>query len=454
MLEPDTLLQERYLIQSLIGQGCMGAVYKAVDQRSNNLVALKHKYHADNHTDKTFEREASVLFGLQHSALPRVTDYFFDETGQFLVMEFVPGDDLSVPLLREHRPFPLDKVMVWADQILDVLDYLHGQDPPFIHRDIKPQNLKLTSKEHIVLLDFGLAKGDISLDELEGSTLPYFTPDYAPLEQIQGKGADSRSDLYALAATLHHLLTASIPADALSRAADLACSRPDPQRPAHALNRVIPSRVSAVLMHALAMKMDERPSNAADMRAELRAACEGNSQEHKPTPSQARAMVAKDIVSLPNPRVVPSPDPFPEFMEQELPEQTKQPLLSSQPGWLWPLLAGVLVVLGLIAFFAMTGQKTTPSDMPKTPVGSSAPEMMGQEWHESDGAAFSSGGVLIASGANDGTIGLWEQDHDTSVPMQKWHDASNVAFMSNVSIQCERTICGQDGRAPRRTVFE
>jgi serine/threonine protein kinase len=91
--------------------------------------------------------------------LPRVSDHFSEGDGQFLVMQYIPGDDLSEMMTRKRSPFPANQVLTWADQLLDALDYLHTQDPQIVHRDIKPQNLKLTSRGQIILLDFGLAKG-------------------------------------------------------------------------------------------------------------------------------------------------------------------------------------------------------------------------------------------------------------------------------------------------------
>ena len=159
MIAPDTLLQNRYLVQKQIGQGGMGAVYMATDQRFGSTVALKETFFNDPNLLKAFEREARLLNHLRHPALPRVSDHFTEEDGQFLVMEFIPGADLSEMLKEKSAPFPASDVLEWADQLLDALEYLHTHEPPVIHRDIKPQNLKLTSRRHIVLLDFGLAKG-------------------------------------------------------------------------------------------------------------------------------------------------------------------------------------------------------------------------------------------------------------------------------------------------------
>src|ERR1700716_3696207 len=159
MLAPEQVLQTRYRIICLLGQGGMGAVYEAIEQRLDTTVALKETLFTDERLRKQFEREARLLARMHHPALPRVSDHFAEGDGEFLVMQFIPGEDLSQMTARKQGPFPPDQVLTWGDQLLDALDYLHTQDPQIIHRDIKPQNLKLTARGQIVLLDFGLAKG-------------------------------------------------------------------------------------------------------------------------------------------------------------------------------------------------------------------------------------------------------------------------------------------------------
>jgi hypothetical protein len=271
MLSPETILQGRYRIVRQLGQGGMGAVYEAVDQRLDTTVALKETLFADERLRKQFEREARLLARLHHPALPRVSDHFSENDGQFLVMQFIPGDDLSEMMNRKRGPFPSDQVLTWADQLLDALDYLHTQDPQIVHRDIKPQNLKLTSRGQIILLDFGLAKGqagDISRITTAASIFGY-TPNYAPLEQIQGLGTDSRSDLYSLAATLYHLMTGVKPPDALTRAAAVVNGQPDPLVPASTANTSVAPDVDAVLAKAMAQNREQRYATAADMRKAL-----------------------------------------------------------------------------------------------------------------------------------------------------------------------------------------
>src|ERR1041384_5701685 len=274
MLDPDTILQHRYKIIRPIGKGGMGAVYLAVDQRLGNTVALKESFFAEEFLRKAFEREARLLAGLRHTAMTRVSDHFTEGDGQFLVMEFIRGDDMAELLAQRGGAFAPAEVLAGADQLLDALDYLHTQEPPIIHRDIKPQNLKLTGRNQIILLDFGLAKGEaagMTRVSSVGSVFGY-TASYASLEQIQGAGTDPRSDLYSLAATLYHLMTNAVPVDALTRATATVNGDPDPLCPAHALNPAITPQVSAVLSQALALKRNDRPTSAAEMRQLLRAA--------------------------------------------------------------------------------------------------------------------------------------------------------------------------------------
>ena len=180
--------------------------------------------------------------------------------------------------------FAVSQVLRWADQLLDALEYLHGHQPPIVHRDIKPQNLKLTEHGDVILLDFGLAKGAADemsqMDESMVNSLPGYTRHYAPLEQILGTGTDPRSDLYALAATIYRLITGHLPPDALTRAAAALERRPDPLLPANELNGQVPEAVAAVLTRAMAQLPDERPATATEMRQALRAAVQPQAPDY------------------------------------------------------------------------------------------------------------------------------------------------------------------------------
>lgn len=176
MLDADTLLQDRYRILSHIGKGGMGTVYLARDINLGVTVAVKQNFFTEPRLIEAFKREARLLAGLRHQALPQVKDYFIDPTGQFLVMEYIAGDDLGSVLEKRRKeteakgeagPFEVSEVLHWAEQLLDALDYLHTRPEPVIHRDIKPQNLKLAERNQIILLEFGLAKAIIYSTHLD-----------------------------------------------------------------------------------------------------------------------------------------------------------------------------------------------------------------------------------------------------------------------------------------------
>jgi eukaryotic-like serine/threonine-protein kinase len=277
MLESGTLLQNRYRVTRQIGRGGMGAVYVATDERFNSTVAVKQTFFFDDPAlRRAFEREALLLNHLRHPALPRVSDHFVEDEGQFLVMEYVEGADLGELLKARGGWFPVADVLGWADELLDALQYLHAQEPPVVHRDIKPQNIKRTQQGRMMLLDFGLAKGNPTRAgaTATGSLLGY-SPHYAPLEQVQGTGTDPCSDIYSLGATLYHLLTGEHPVDALTRAAAVVNNEADPLRPAHVVQPHVPVAVSRVIRRAMAQKAALRPKSAAEMREILRQAAIG-----------------------------------------------------------------------------------------------------------------------------------------------------------------------------------
>jgi serine/threonine protein kinase len=271
MPAPDTILQGRYRIVRQLGRGGMGAVYEAVDERLSRTVALKETLAESDELKRAFEREARLLANLRHPVLPKVIDHFAEDSGQFLVMEFIPGSDLGELLERRSTPFSAIEVLRWADDLLDALEHLHTNDPPIIHRDIKPSNLKLTAKGKIILLDFGLAKGAAGsmTRTTSGMSVIGYTLHYAALEQIQGERTGPRSDLYSLAATLYQLLTGRMPIDALKRAADLLNDDEDPLPSITSLNPGVPAAFASVLMKALSLKPALRPATAAEMRASL-----------------------------------------------------------------------------------------------------------------------------------------------------------------------------------------
>lgn len=311
-LAQNTLIQNRYLVVHLIGKGGMGEVYLAVDQRLGSAVALKRTFFAgDDMLGNAFEREARTLARMRHPVLPKVSDHFGEGDEQYLVMEHISGDDLSKRLEAAGKPFPVSWVLFWADQLLDALSYLHTHEPPIIHRDIKPQNLKLTDENHIILLDFGLSKTstghtNISQSGSTGSIVGY-TPHYAPMEQIRGIGTSPRSDLYSLSATLYQLLTNNVPADALSRADAMLNGLSDPITPPHELNPEVPKAVSEVLLRAMEVSQEKRYANAREMQRVLRKAF---NEIHQATTASTVAFTAEQAEAAGV--VGPSSSPEPE----------------------------------------------------------------------------------------------------------------------------------------------
>jgi serine/threonine protein kinase len=272
VLEPGAVMSDRYRIVRQLGKGGMGAVYEAVDQRLDATVALKETFSVDERLRRQFEQEARLLAQLHHPALPRVSDYFTEGDRAFLVMQFISGADLAEIISQQPGPFPRATVIAWADQLLDALVYLHTRDRQIIHRDIKPHNLKLTSNGRIALLDFGLAKAeatDVSTTVSSTSIFGY-TKRYSPLEQIQNHGTTPRSDIYALGATLYHLLTGVKPLDAVARATALVNSKSDPLRPADEIYRAVGPEIAAILSRAMALNPEDRYASANDFREALR----------------------------------------------------------------------------------------------------------------------------------------------------------------------------------------
>ncbi len=278
-LEPGTLLRDRYEILGLIGQGGMGAVYKAADRRlPGRLCAIKEIWpppginaESLSQAREQFLREASTLARLDHPNLPKVSDYFSlapsdrqDAERDYLVMDYVPGQDLHQIVQGAHREGRfLDEreVLSWMVQLCDALSYLHEQDPPVLHRDIKPGNVKLTPNGRIKLVDFGLVK---PLDPEDPKTLTGLrgigSLPYTPIEQYAGElgHTDTRSDLYSLGATLYHLLIGHPPASAQDRFLDPeALAQPRQIRPA------LSPAVERATLAALALHPKDRPESVA-----------------------------------------------------------------------------------------------------------------------------------------------------------------------------------------------
>lgn len=269
LLEPGKVLKERYIIRQIIGRGGMGSIYLAEDNRlSGRQCAVKEVQHEVDLPDELaaqareqFYREASVLARLDHPNLPKVSDYFAEGPSDYLVMDFIPGEDLKTLMdqaRRGKRFLEQDEVLTWAVQIADALQYLHQQSPPVIHRDIKPSNLKITPQGLVKLVDFGLVKQLIP-DEMTVTVIQgRGTVLYTPLEQYGGDAGhtDARSDIYAFGATLYHLITNTPPIEAKQRFLN-----PNLLTPPRELNPSISRTAEDAILWALALHPDERPQS-------------------------------------------------------------------------------------------------------------------------------------------------------------------------------------------------
>lgn len=262
-LTPGTLLNERYRIISILGQGGMGAVYRAVDEHLEISVAVKENLFLSEDYSRQFKREAAILAGLRHPNLPRVADYFsIPGQGQYLVMDYIDGEDLRQRIERINT-VPEQEVILIGVAICEALSYLHSRTPPIIHRDIKPGNIKITPEGEIALVDFGLAKV-MRGSQATTTGARAMTPGYSPPEQYGTARTDARTDVYSLGATLYAALTGIIPEDGLARAtgkAELTSIRQ--------LQPKIERRLAAVIEKSLAIEPEERYQTAEEFKKAL-----------------------------------------------------------------------------------------------------------------------------------------------------------------------------------------
>ena len=256
---------DRYEIQEIVGMGGMGAVYRARDKnfKAIRLVAVKEMI--SQVTDlvirrnifQIFEREANILATLRHPTIPRIYDYFTVGERAYLVLEFIQGKNLEQLLGEAEAFFPEEQVLSWAIELCDVLDYLHSHKPePIIFRDIKPSNIMNTLQNHIALVDFGIAK----LFESGQKNTMVGTQGYSPPDQYRGE-ATPKVDIYALGATLHHLLTLRDP--------QLEAPFSFGERPIREINPNVTKELAAVVERALEYKPEDRYESAAEMKDAL-----------------------------------------------------------------------------------------------------------------------------------------------------------------------------------------
>ncbi len=265
MLAPQSILAGKYIIQQKIGQGGMGAVYKVIDTNPQPQVwAVKEMSDAaitgtmsKQQAITAFQQEARLLQQLSHSGIPKVVDYFTQTNRHFLVMEFVEGETLEQRLHQQGRACSEADVVSWGQQLCEVLNYLHSQNPQIIFRDLKPGNVMVTPRGQIKLIDFGIAR--FFKPGKGQDTTVIGTQGYAPPEQYGGRQTDARADIYALGVMLHQLATGYDP----TRAPLLAPLPPVQQYNPQA------AELGRIIVRATQQDPAQRYQSALDMRRDL-----------------------------------------------------------------------------------------------------------------------------------------------------------------------------------------
>ncbi|MBE2199454.1 MAG: serine/threonine protein kinase, partial [Anaerolinea sp.] len=317
-LTTSQVLNNRYRIVKLIGQGGFGAVYRAWDLSLNKPCALKENMDTSDEAQRQFQREAAMMADLIHPNLPRVTDHFYvPGKGQYLVMDFVEGRGLDQVLAERGHPLDEDEAIGWIEQVCDALHYLHSRKPPIIHRDIKPENIIITPEGRAMLVDFGISKiYDPTLATTIGAKA--VTPGYSPPEQYGGGTTDTRTDIYALGATLYKLVTGQEPPESVQRMVG-GVMLVEPRK----INKLVSPAVEQAILRATEVSTTRRYQSVAELRDALHQSA------------------------------VAPPIPVPRTKEKE--EREKRPL----PIWLW-LVVGV-VLLGLLGWGGsqLLGGRTT-----------------------------------------------------------------------------------------------
>ncbi len=265
-LPSGSVLVNRYLVQDVIGVGGMGSVYRARDLHFPNVVKLVAVKEMINQAMdplvrqtivQNFEREANILVTLNHPSIPKIYDYFSHEQRSYLVEEYINGKDLEVILSETPGFFPEEQVIGWAIELCDVLSFLHNHSPePIVFRDMKPSNVMVNKENHIVLVDFGIAK-NFRVGQ-KGTMIG--TEGYSPPEQYRGE-ASPLADIYALGATLHHLLTKVDPR--------LEAPFTFNERPVRKINPSVSTDLEAIINTALQYNPQDRFPSALSMKEAL-----------------------------------------------------------------------------------------------------------------------------------------------------------------------------------------
>ena len=262
-LERGALLHKRYRIVDILGQGGMGSVYRAIDENLGVDVAVKENLFTTDEYARQFRLEAVLLANLRHPNLPRVTDHFVvGEQGQYLVMDFIEGEDLRQRMERTGTISEQEAILIGA-AMCDALQFLHTRKPAIIHRDVKPGNVRIAPDGHVYLVDFGLAKL-VKGGQATTTGARAMTPGYSPPEQYGTARTDPRTDIYSLGATLYAALCGVIPEDGLARAMDNVMLTPLRER-----NPRVSRRLASTIEKAMAVRSEDRFQTAEEFKSAL-----------------------------------------------------------------------------------------------------------------------------------------------------------------------------------------
>ncbi len=271
-LPPGSIVQERYVVERLLGKGGFGTVYLVRDARfKQNLFALKEVIDPGKKELSRFLFEGELLKRLDHRALPRVYRLFEDEAYDraYMLMDYVEG--LNLERLRRQQPenrFSLHQVLTLIAPVIDVVSYLHKRQPPVIHRDIKPSNIILSvANGEAVLVDLGIAK-EYNPDSTT-TAIRHCSPGYAAPEQYRS-GTSTRTDIYGLGATIYNLLTGIVPADAFRRFMQMDVEESDPLKPVNTLVPTVPQTAAEAVQRAMALSSEDRFASVEQFWGELK----------------------------------------------------------------------------------------------------------------------------------------------------------------------------------------
>lgn len=282
--QPGDVLADRYRVRGFLGKGGFAATYLVEDQR------LAGKRRAVKEIPELFfdERETEILARIQHPAVPDITDRFAANGMIYLVLEF--GGDRTLESVRETAGgrIALERLRPWADQLCDVLAYLHAQTPPIVHRDLKPANVLLDESNRVMLIDFGIAK-EATPNATTRTVARSASHGFSPPEQVMGTGTDERSDVYALGATLYALLTGQLPAPAHERVAGAEIA------PLREIVPDVPQAFEDAITCALELSIAKRHASIEAFRRALAAAPVAVAATRKPASMAPRTMMVADM---------------------------------------------------------------------------------------------------------------------------------------------------------------